>query len=66
DAFLNLFPHTSEDLIDFLSNTLVLNPEKRLTADNALAHPYKITGKSDPFSMCDLLYMEIMSFVSTI
>ncbi|KAJ7780489.1 mitogen-activated protein kinase-2, partial [Mycena olivaceomarginata] len=38
--FGNLFPHASEDLIDFLSNTLVLNPEKPLTADNALQHPY--------------------------
>ncbi|KAJ7849016.1 kinase-like domain-containing protein [Mycena leptocephala] len=34
--FCNLFPHASEDLIDFLSNTLVFNPEKRLTADKAL------------------------------
>ncbi|KAJ7795311.1 kinase-like domain-containing protein [Mycena olivaceomarginata] len=83
--FCNLFPHASADLIDFLSNTLVLNPEKLLTADTALQHPYvagfsqeEITGESDPFSMCDvkddisqeelteLLYMEIMSFVSTI
>ncbi|KAJ7502293.1 CMGC/MAPK protein kinase [Mycena galericulata] len=83
--FCNLFPHASDDLIDFLSNTLVFNPEKRLTADKAFQHPYvagfaqeEVTGESDPFSMCDvkddisqeelteLLYMEIMSFVSTI
>ena len=36
----DLFPNASDDAIDMIKNLLVFNPNKRLTADQALQHPY--------------------------
>ncbi|KAF8829852.1 hypothetical protein HHX47_DHR2000299 [Lentinula edodes] len=38
--FKTLFPLASADAIDFLQKTLTFDPEKRMTAEEALAHPY--------------------------
>jgi mitogen-activated protein kinase 15 len=39
-TFAQFFPNNSEDALDLLKNLLVLNPNHRLTADQALKHPY--------------------------
>lgn len=36
----DMFPTASEEALDLLKNLLVFNPTKRLTADQALKHPY--------------------------
>jgi len=36
----DMFPTASEDALDLLKNLLQFNPNKRLTADQALQHPY--------------------------
>ncbi|KAJ3855167.1 putative MAP kinase [Lentinula lateritia] len=38
--FRVLFPHASEDAIDFLSKTLTFHPKERMTVEEALEHPY--------------------------
>ncbi|VDD96946.1 unnamed protein product [Enterobius vermicularis] len=38
--FSKIFPSDSPDLIDFLERTLVLDPERRMTVEEGLAHPY--------------------------
>jgi mitogen-activated protein kinase 1/3 len=38
--FTALFPHASAEAIDFLSKTLTFDPKKRITAEEALEHPY--------------------------
>jgi mitogen-activated protein kinase 1/3 len=38
--FSALFPNASADALDFLSKTLTFDPKKRMTADEALDHPY--------------------------
>ncbi|KIK64207.1 hypothetical protein GYMLUDRAFT_40496 [Collybiopsis luxurians FD-317 M1] len=38
--FKNLFPLASDDAIDFLQKTLTFDPKKRMTAEEALDHPY--------------------------
>jgi len=35
-----MYPNVSEDAIDLLQRLLMFNPEKRITADEALEHPY--------------------------
>eukprot|EP00277_Geminigera_cryophila_P030238 CAMPEP_0173057526 /NCGR_PEP_ID=MMETSP1102-20130122/799_1 /TAXON_ID=49646 /ORGANISM="Geminigera sp., Strain Caron Lab Isolate" /LENGTH=367 /DNA_ID=CAMNT_0013923071 /DNA_START=70 /DNA_END=1169 /DNA_ORIENTATION=+ len=39
-AWKELFPKSSEQALDMLDNLLQFNPENRLTAEQALAHPY--------------------------
>jgi mitogen-activated protein kinase 15 len=36
----DMFPTASEEALDLLKSLLQFNPSKRLTADEALAHPY--------------------------
>eukprot|EP00026_Physarum_polycephalum_P009678 Phypoly_transcript_09810.p1 GENE.Phypoly_transcript_09810~~Phypoly_transcript_09810.p1 ORF type:complete len:385 (+),score=33.38 Phypoly_transcript_09810:96-1157(+) len=38
--FTELFPHASPQAIDLIEKMLVMDPEKRITVDEALAHPY--------------------------
>lgn len=38
--FAQLFPQASEAAVDFLTKTLTFDPKKRLTVEEALAHPY--------------------------
>lgn len=38
--FSVLFPQASEAAVDFLTKTLTFDPKKRLTVEEALAHPY--------------------------
>lgn len=38
--FSRLLPYASEELADFLSKTIVYDPKNRLTAEEALKHPY--------------------------
>ncbi len=35
-----MFPHASPDALDLLKRCLKFNPMKRITADEALGHPY--------------------------
>lgn len=37
--FKELYPGATLDCIDFLNRTIVLNPRKRITIDQALEHP---------------------------
>ena len=37
--FKDLFPASTPECIDFLNKTLVFNPRKRITVDEALEHP---------------------------
>ena len=36
----DLFPSASEEALDMIKNLLVFNPGKRLSAEQALQHPY--------------------------
>jgi len=36
----NIYPNATDEAIDLLENLLVFNPSKRMTADQALKHPY--------------------------
>jgi serine/threonine protein kinase len=38
--FKNVFPTACEDAFDLLKKLLQFNPDKRLTVDQALEHPY--------------------------
>jgi len=38
--FSQLYPHASELALDLLDKMLVFNPHRRITVDEALAHPY--------------------------
>ena len=38
--FQTLFPNASPQAIDFLTKTLTFDPKKRITVEEALAHPY--------------------------
>jgi len=37
--FKDIFPAATPDCIDFLEKTIVFNPKKRITVDEALNHP---------------------------
>ncbi|KIY47532.1 mitogen-activated protein kinase [Fistulina hepatica ATCC 64428] len=39
-SFATLFPNANPLAIDFLSKTLTFDPKKRITVEDALAHPY--------------------------
>ena len=38
--FKDMFPNCNKLALDFLEKMLVFNPSKRITAEQALAHPY--------------------------
>lgn len=38
--FSDIYPNADEETLDFLDKLLQFNPAKRLTAEEALAHPY--------------------------
>ncbi|EIN08340.1 CMGC/MAPK protein kinase [Punctularia strigosozonata HHB-11173 SS5] len=38
--FAQLFPNASKEAVDFLTKTLTFDPKKRITVEDALAHPY--------------------------
>lgn len=40
-------PPVPKDLLEFIGYLLVINPDKRPTAEEALRHPY-LTGKTEP------------------
>ncbi|KAJ7170013.1 CMGC/MAPK protein kinase [Mycena filopes] len=46
-AFPTLFPNASPAAIDFLTKTLTFDPKKRMTVEEALAHPY-LAAYHDP------------------
>ncbi len=45
--FAKLFPMASPEALDFLHKTLTFDPKKRMTVEQALAHPY-LTAYHDP------------------
>jgi serine/threonine protein kinase len=48
----DLFPHCSKDAIHLLKRMLEINPEKRITIDEALQHPYLVEGYQDDNLTC--------------
>ena len=36
----DMFPTATDEALDMIKNLLVFNPNKRLSADQALRHPY--------------------------
>ncbi|KAJ7939138.1 Mapk1 protein [Mycena leptocephala] len=46
--FSTHFPDASANAIEFLSKTLTVDPQKRLTVDGALEHPYLAAYVSTP------------------
>ena len=48
-SFKSLFPGLDENLIDLLENLLVLDPNKRLTLDECLEHPF-FNESPDPWT----------------
>lgn len=47
-----LFPHSSNDAVDLLKKMLEINPEKRITIEEALKHPYLSEGYADEKISC--------------
>lgn len=45
--FSILFPNASNEALDFLEKTLTFDPKKRITVEEALAHPY-LAAYHDP------------------
>jgi len=45
-----LFPHSSKDAVDLLKRMLEINPEKRITIEEALKHPYLNDGTDEKHS----------------
>lgn len=39
-AWTSLYPDATPEAIDLLERMLTFNPDRRITAENALAHPY--------------------------
>jgi len=52
--FSDLFPHSSKDALDLLNKCLQFNPQKRITCEEALSHPYlsEFHDPADEF-VCD-------------
>jgi serine/threonine protein kinase len=51
-----LYPHASDMALDLLEKTLTFAPEKRMTVEEALAHPYlALLHGMSPFQICIFL-----------
>lgn len=48
-SFSNLFPRAAEDALDLLHGLLQFNPTKRVTAEEALQHPYVLQFSNPDF-----------------
>jgi len=59
--FTALFPQASVEAIDFLNKTLTFDPKKRLTAEEALEHPY-LSSYHDPDDEPAALFLDPNSF----
>ena len=46
-SFASIFPNASPLAVDFLARTLTFDPKKRITVEDALAHPY-LSAYHDP------------------
>lgn len=55
-SLADMFPHASPDAIDLMSRLLHFNPEKRITAQEALEHPY-VRQFHDPSQEPDAPYI---------
>mmetsp|Transcript_4793 Transcript_4793/g.5780 ORF Transcript_4793/g.5780 Transcript_4793/m.5780 type:complete len:396 (-) Transcript_4793:48-1235(-) len=54
----NLSPDVDEDALDLLSKMLVMNPDERITVEEALKHPYLSDLYSENEPQCDSIFIE--------
>lgn len=53
-----LFPRASEEILDLLKDMLHINPDKRLTVDQAIEHPcFKMLREMEDETICDSRFL---------